>query len=68
LGGRAEAEARVSWVEDGKARTVDTDAPTRVVADLVARHEGEIPGLTVTRPSLEDTYLAMIRPFTEEPE
>jgi ABC-2 type transport system ATP-binding protein len=68
LGGRAEAEARVSWVEDGKARTVDTDAPTRVVADLVARHEGEIPGLTVTRPSLEDTYLAMIRPFTGEPE
>ena len=68
LGGRAEAEAQVSWLEDGEPRTVDTDEPTRVVAELVARHEGEIPGLTVTRPSLEDTYLAMIRPFTQESE
>ena len=68
LGGRAEAEAQVSWLEDGRPQSVDTDEPTRVVAELVARHEGEIPGLTVTRPSLEDTYLSMIRPFTKESE
>jgi ABC-2 type transport system ATP-binding protein len=68
LGGRAEAEARVSWLEDGVPRSVDTDEPTRVVAELVGQHDGEIPELTVTRPSLEDTYLSMIRPFTQESE
>ena len=38
-------------------------APTRLVAALAARvagPDGEIPGLTVTRPSLEDTYLRLI--------
>ena len=37
-----------------------TAAPTRLVAELAARFDGEVPGLTVTRPSLEDTYLALI--------
>jgi ABC-2 type transport system ATP-binding protein len=31
-----------------------------VVADLAARFSGEVPGLTVTRPTLEDVYLEMI--------
>jgi ABC-2 type transport system ATP-binding protein len=66
LGGRAQASARVSWLEDGVAHTLDTDEPTRTVTELAARHVGEIDGLTVSRQSLEDTYLAMIRPFTEE--
>jgi len=66
LGGRAEAEARVSWLEDGAPRTVDTEEPTKLVAELAARYGGEIPGLTVSRPSLEDTYLTMIRPFHGE--
>ena len=65
LGGRAQAAARVSWLEDGAPKTVDTDEPTRVVTELAARTTGEISGLTVTRPSLEDSYLAMIRPFTQ---
>ncbi len=65
LGGRAQAAARVSWLEDGAPKTVDTDEPTRVVTELAARVTGEISGLTVTRPSLEDSYLAMIRPFTQ---
>jgi ABC-2 type transport system ATP-binding protein len=30
------------------------------VADLAARFGGEVPGLTVTRPTLEDIYLTMI--------
>jgi ABC-2 type transport system ATP-binding protein len=68
LGGRAQAAARVSWLENGVAHSLDTDAPTRAVAELAARHVGEIDGLTVTRQSLEDAYLAMIRPFTEETE
>ncbi len=31
-----------------------------MVAELAGRFGGEIPELTVTRPSLEDIYLAMI--------
>ena len=34
--------------------------PTAVVSDLAARFDGEVPGLTVTRPTLEDVYLEMI--------
>ena len=41
-------------------QSVRTDTPTRVVAELAGRFGGEIPELTVTRPSLEDIYLAMI--------
>ena len=31
-----------------------------MVAGLAARYGGEVPGLTVTRPSLEDVYLELI--------
>ncbi len=35
--------------------------PTAVVAALAARYaDGEVPGLEVTRPSLEDVYLELI--------
>jgi ABC-2 type transport system ATP-binding protein len=30
------------------------------VAELAARYGGEVPELTVTRPSLEDVYLELI--------
>lgn len=66
LGGRAKAATRVSWLENGLVHTLDTDEPTRAITELAARHEGEIDGLTVTRPSLEDAYLDMIRPYTQE--
>ncbi|WP_219471022.1 ABC transporter ATP-binding protein [Nonomuraea rhizosphaerae] len=60
LAGRAEAEATVSWSTPGGERRVKTPAPTRVVAELMAQFDGEIPDLTVTRPTLEDTYLGLI--------
>jgi ABC-2 type transport system ATP-binding protein len=60
LGGRETATATVSWLDAGGPRSLRTDAPTRAVAELAARYEGEIPGLTVTRPSLEDVYLDLI--------
>jgi len=60
LGGRATAKATVSWLATGGRRSVQTDTPTRVVAELASRFSGEIPELTVTRPSLEDIYLSMI--------
>ena len=63
LGGRGAQEATVSWEEDGIRRSIRSATPTADVARLAARFpEGEVPGLTVTRPSLEDTYLALIAP------
>ena len=61
LGGRQQAGTTVAWTEpDGSSRSTVTAEPTRVVAELGARFGGEVPGLTVTRPTLEDTYLAMV--------
>ena len=61
LGGRAEALATVSWrTPDGSVRHVETPTPTALVAELATRFGGEVPGLTVSRPSLEDVYLRMI--------
>ncbi|WP_460751208.1 ABC transporter ATP-binding protein [Myceligenerans cantabricum] len=63
LGG---AEARtpvISWLHDREHRTLRTDRPTEAVARLAAElggPEGEVPGLTVTRPTLEDVYLDLI--------
>ncbi len=62
LGGRGAEQATVAWDEDGARRTLRTDTPTADVAGLAARFPGEVPGLTVTRPSLEDTYLSLIAP------
>ncbi len=60
LGGRADAKAIISWREDGQLRTHESSNPTQVVQDLSAKFGGEIPELTVRRPSLEDIYLTMI--------
>jgi ABC-2 type transport system ATP-binding protein len=62
LGGRASAAARVSWDAPGKAErtTVQTTTPTRLVAELAREFDGEVPGLMVTRPTLEDIYLDLI--------
>jgi len=63
LGGRSAEEATVSWEEDGIRRSLTTSTPTAEVARLAAGMSGgEVPALTVTRPSLEDTYLTMIAP------
>ena len=60
LGGRLAHRARVRWEEDGEVRDEATDAPTELVLRLSARFGGEVPGLQVVRPSLEDVYLSMI--------
>jgi ABC-2 type transport system ATP-binding protein len=61
LGGRVAHRARVSW-EDGAGRHEEvTETPTRLVQELAERYGGgEVPGLQVRRPSLEDVYLSMI--------
>jgi ABC-2 type transport system ATP-binding protein len=60
LGGRGSARATVSWLSSDGRRSIETDTPSAVVTQLAARFGGEVPELTVTRPSLEDIYLAMI--------
>ena len=61
LGNRDSALATVSWrTPEGVWKRAQSATPTALVADLAARFGGEVPGLTVTRPTLEDIYLAMI--------
>ena len=63
LGGRDGARATVRWIEDGTARSETTDAPTAFVASLSGRlagPDGEVAGLEVVRPDLEDVYLELI--------
>jgi ABC-2 type transport system ATP-binding protein len=59
LAGRSTAKATVSWVDETGPRTVLTDTPTAVINEL-AEDGRELAELTVTRPSLEDTYLQLI--------
>jgi ABC-2 type transport system ATP-binding protein len=68
LGGRASSRATVTWEDEaGTRHTERTSTPTQLVAQLAARHGGEVPKLTVTRPSLEDTYLSLIAPHLDTP-
>ncbi|MFE0633437.1 ABC transporter ATP-binding protein [Streptomyces sp. NPDC058864] len=54
------SEATVEWTEaDGTPRSERTATPTRTVAELARRFNGEVPGLLVTRPTLEDVYLRL---------
>ena len=56
-------ERTVSWIEGGVRRSEQAAAPTAVVRDLINRlagPDGEVPGLEVTNPSLEDFYLNLV--------
>jgi ABC-2 type transport system ATP-binding protein len=57
---RDHAPATISWRDgSGQVRSEQTNQPAGRVAELVSQY-GELTGLTVTRPSLEDVYLQMI--------
>jgi ABC-2 type transport system ATP-binding protein len=61
LGDRQKAAATVSWrTPEGTVERKETSTPTALVAEIAAGYGGEVPGLTVTRPTLEDVYLTMI--------
>ena len=64
LGGRLRCGATVRWTESGAERVRRTDRPGDLVRRLLARPEllvdGELPGLEVHRPTLEDAYLALV--------
>jgi ABC-2 type transport system ATP-binding protein len=59
LGG-AGRPASVGWDSTDGRQVVQTATPTRFVEDLARQADGEVPGLTVTRPTLEDVYLELI--------
>jgi ABC-2 type transport system ATP-binding protein len=58
--GRSADEATVTWQAPDGMRSVQTTTPTQCVMQLAASTGGEVPGLQVTRPSLEDRYLELI--------
>jgi ABC-2 type transport system ATP-binding protein len=60
LAGRDQMAVVVRWQEGGAMQRADTREPTKFVRGLADRLGGEISGLSVSRPSLEDVYLAMI--------
>ena len=61
LGAELRREATVRWQEAGAWREVRTETPAGVLRDLLAAApHGEVPGLTVTRPGLEDVYLRLV--------
>lgn len=60
LGGRANAQATISWSEGGMSKSETSDSPTAFVKVLSERLGGEVPDLSIHRPSLEDIYLSMI--------
>ncbi|MDQ0375315.1 ABC transporter ATP-binding protein [Cellulomonas humilata] len=60
LGGRTARQAVVRWTQDGQVREVRTDTPTQTVVELTGTLGGEVPGLQVLRPTLEDVYLSLI--------
>ena len=59
LGAALRSHSTVSWLEAGVRRQVRTEAPAALLRDLLAAHR-EVPGLTVTRPGLEDVYLQLV--------
>jgi len=60
LGGRMAHRARVSWEDGAGSYEEVTEFPTRFVRELADRYGGEVPGLQVRRPRLEDVYLSLI--------
>ncbi len=54
----------VRWWDDG-VREERTTNPTASVARLAARFGGEVPGLEVVRPTLEEAYLALVEEVRE---
>jgi ABC-2 type transport system ATP-binding protein len=61
LGGRLQRSATVRWTDADGRHERTTATPTALVAELAASCPGqEVADLEVLRPTLEDTYLAMV--------
>jgi ABC-2 type transport system ATP-binding protein len=64
LGERAGSTATVRWLDHGVPNERSTSTPTALIAELHTTMGGELEGLEVRRPSLEDVYLRLV---DEEP-
>ncbi|MGY1813816.1 ABC transporter ATP-binding protein [Blastococcus sp. SYSU D00820] len=60
LGAALRRQATVAWTEGGRERAVRTTDPVAALRDLLAAPGADLPGLTVTRPGLEDVYLRLV--------
>jgi ABC-2 type transport system ATP-binding protein len=60
LGNRHEGRIVVRWREGDAVREEVTATPAAFVATLSARFGGEVPGLEVLRPTLEEAYLELV--------
>jgi ABC-2 type transport system ATP-binding protein len=60
LGGRNNAPAKVTWLENGVTQELLTKNPTEEVLKLSQIFDNQIPELQVLRPNLEEIYLRMI--------
>ncbi len=60
LGSRNEGQIVVRWREHEIVREETTATPAAFVASLSARFGGEVPGLEVLRPTLEQAYLKLV--------
>ncbi|HEV2426915.1 MAG TPA: ABC transporter ATP-binding protein [Acidimicrobiales bacterium] len=60
LGHRGEDRVTVRWREGETTREESTQTPTALVASLAQRFGGEVPGLEVARPTLEQAYLELV--------
>lgn len=60
IGGQEARVPLVRWRQDGVVREERTSEPGALAARLHAEAGGEVPGLEITRPSLEDIYLDMV--------
>lgn len=58
--------SQVSWREGETIRVESTSTPSAFMRDLLSRYGGEIPGLTLTHPSLEDVYVEMVNDTTAD--
>ncbi|WP_269937496.1 ABC transporter ATP-binding protein [Arthrobacter sp. HY1533] len=60
IGGQEAKVPLVRWRQDGVVREERTTEPAALAARLYAEAGGEVPGLEITRPSLEDIYLDLV--------
>ncbi len=60
LSGRQDGTAIVTWLTPEGRKSVQTSTPTNTVSELASQFGGEVPELSIARPSLEDIYLSLI--------
>ncbi len=60
IGGAAAKVPLVRWQRDGVEHAQRTSEPAALAARLYAQAGGEVDGLEITRPSLEDIYLDLV--------